>query len=339
MRNISIYLLIILIGALVSCEENPNQSLPGYSGRQGEIVIIIDNHLWNGQEGKMIKGLLEAPQYGLPQNEPLFHVITAEHKNFSTIFRTYRNLIIVDIDPEKKTAIDIRKSVWAKDQLVVELTASNATEFSSLFLEYIETIVNRIAEAEIERLISRHKKLGEKSLNTSLTKQLGLTIAAQKDAYIATKNDCVVWIRVERERPVGGYQHQISQGVLIYSYPYKNKEQLQLESLLAVKDSIGKIYLPGPNEGAYMITSKKLLKPIAKEITFNKKYAVEIRGLWRMQNGFMGGPFISLSFVDEKKNRIVTAEGYVYAPQFNKREYLREVEAMVKSIRFSSSKN
>jgi hypothetical protein len=31
---------------------------------------------------------------------------------------------------------------------------------------------------------------------------------------------------------------------------------------------------------------------------------------------------------------VVTAEGYVFAPKFDKREYLREVEAVVKSMEF-----
>ena len=60
---------------------------------------------------------------------------------------------------------------------------------------------------------------------------------------------------------------------------------------------------------------------------------MEIRGLWRMENDFMGGPFISLTCLDEKNNTLITAEGYVFAPQFDKLLYLHEVEAMVKSIK------
>ena len=32
------------------------------------------------------------------------------------------------------------------------------------------------------------------------------------------------------------------------------------------------------------------------------------------------------------RGQLVTVDGYVYAPYFGKREYLREVEAMVRSI-------
>ncbi|MGB0422703.1 MAG: DUF4837 family protein [Flavobacteriales bacterium] len=36
---------------------------------------------------------------------------------------------------------------------------------------------------------------------------------------------------------------------------------------------------------------------------------------------------------------MVTVDGYAYAPYFDKREYIREVEAIVNTIRFSEVKN
>ncbi len=48
----------------------------------------------------------------------------------------------------------------------------------------------------------------------------------------------------------------------------------------------------------------------------------------------MGGPFISLSTFDKERNRIVTVEGFVYAPKFDKRNYLRQVEAILYTLDF-----
>ena len=53
-----------------------------------------------------------------------------------------------------------------------------------------------------------------------------------------------------------------------------------------------------------------------------------------MKNNFMGGGFIYLACLDEKRDRVVGAFGYVFAPGFDKREYVREVEAIVKSLKF-----
>ena len=59
------------------------------------------------------------------------------------------------------------------------------------------------------------------------------------------------------------------------------------------------------------------------------EYMVEMRGLGRLEKAFMGGPFISHTVLDEQRNRIVTVEGFVYAPRLDKRLYLRELEAIL----------
>ena len=54
-----------------------------------------------------------------------------------------------------------------------------------------------------------------------------------------------------------------------------------------------------------------------------------------IKNGlsFIVSPFYSFSFLDSKSENIITIDGFVYAPEEHKRDYLREVEAIVKSIR------
>ena len=46
---------------------------------------------------------------------------------------------------------------------------------------------------------------------------------------------------------------------------------------------------------------------------------METRGLWKMEHDAMGGPFVSHSRVDTLNNRVVVAEGFVYAPEKMKR--------------------
>jgi hypothetical protein len=58
---------------------------------------------------------------------------------------------------------------------------------------------------------------------------------------------------------------------------------------------------------------------ITRTFTWNGNYVREMRGLWEVKVDFMGGPFISWTMVDEKRNRIVTAFGFVYAPKIGKR--------------------
>jgi len=48
----------------------------------------------------------------------------------------------------------------------------------------------------------------------------------------------------------------------------------------------------------------------------------------------MGGPFISWTLVDEPRNRIVTLFGFVYAPKYEKRNHIRKVESLLRTVDF-----
>jgi hypothetical protein len=76
-----------------------------------------------------------------------------------------------------------------------------------------------------------------------------------------------------------------------------------------------------------------MILPKTKFITFNDQAAKEIRGLFRMEGFIMGGPFYSLAFFNPENGRQYMVEGFVYAPQFDKLKFLREIEAMVRSAK------
>jgi hypothetical protein len=61
-----------------------------------------------------------------------------------------------------------------------------------------------------------------------------------------------------------------------------------------------------------------------------------MRGLWRLVNDFMGGPYVTLAELDASNQRVVIALGYVYAPSKNKRNFLRQVEAMIYSLKMNN---
>ena len=71
--------------------------------------------------------------------------------------------------------------------------------------------------------------------------------------------------------------------------------------------------------------------PLRGGVVFNDGFASELRGLWRIEGDYMGRPFYSLTAYDER-SELMTVEGYAYAPFFDKREYMREIKAIVRSL-------
>lgn len=333
-RNLSIFFFFFLF--TYSCEPAKKSRLLAYSGAPGKIVTVLTQEHWNGEIGELIRTTLGKPQYGLPQSEPTFDLLSKTPKTFQKYFKTQRNIFIVNIsDTVKKSSVEIKTNPWASRQIAITLHAADNRAFIEMLKKHHEGIMQYYQRGDIEKLISRNKTKGEKLLNGQILENHGISIALQKDCEIVVDSSNFVWIRLERERQLGGYYHQISQGLLLFYEPYNDTSQLTVNYIHAWRDSVLQERIPGPKTGSYMATDYQHIPPKSWEINLTGNYAIEIRGLWRMKNVFMGGPFICLTAVDEKYQRVVTAYGYVFAPEFDKLDYLREVEAMLKSVEFS----
>jgi hypothetical protein len=53
----------------------------------------------------------------------------------------------------------------------------------------------------------------------------------------------------------------------------------------------------------------------------------------------MGGPYIGYALVDEKAGRLYYIEGFAYAPGKDKREIMRELDAILWTFRTSQGLN
>ena len=81
------------------------------------------------------------------------------------------------------------------------------------------------------------------------------------------------------------------------------------------------------------MTTATVYPPVFYDLKRDALSIVETRGLWELEGGFMGGPFVSHSVFDSVRNRIVTVEGYVYYPNQKKRVKLRQLEAIIYSLK------
>jgi hypothetical protein len=67
---------------------------------------------------------------------------------------------------------------------------------------------------------------------------------------------------------------------------------------------------------------------------FPAGYTKEMRGMWKVVNDFMGGPFLSYTFVDNRTGKLVTVEGFYYEPNQKKRNMMLQLEAIAYSLKF-----
>lgn len=122
--------------------------------------------------------------------------------------------------------------------------------------------------------------------------------------------------------------------LLVYSFPYTDANTFTEEYLVAKRDSVLKVNLPGAFPGSYMATETRAALSY-EPITLNNQYCGVLRGLWKMVGDKMGGPFVSHAFLDEKNQRVIVAEGLVFAPETTKRNYIRKIEAALHTARLA----
>ena len=119
--------------------------------------------------------------------------------------------------------------------------------------------------------------------------------------------------------------------LMCYTVPITSEDDENGNNIVNIRNAFGKKNIPGQIEDSYMIT-EEAYTPHVFEVELNEKKAFETRGKWEVKNVYMAGPFLSYTVVDKPNNRLVVVEGLTYAPSINKRDYMFELEAILKTL-------
>jgi len=330
-KNLSIqfFSLILILLAFTSCEDITEKVLPRPSAKAGDLLVVIDTAYWNHKSGEVIRNTFAKEQNGLPQREAKFDLINLQHQSFAQIFRTNRNILIVDINPKSKIKLSVKEEVWSETQIVITISAPSDEIAAETIEKNSEALVAYFDNKEIERLQQKYRVNRDSDNAKLLEKEYGINIHVDDLFVVAKKDEDFIWMR--KEKWVG--ENPVSQGVLVYTYPYDNDSIFDVNQLINKRNYFTKKHVQGSHEKSYMVTYEDYV-PYERELNLKNIYVKEVRSLWEVKNDFMGGAFVSFSMVDEKKNRLICVDCYVYAPKFDKREYLRELEAMALTITF-----
>jgi len=330
MQNLTKFLFLLIVPfSFFSCDEINERVLPSSTGKSGDLLIVMDSLYYNHLAGDAVKQIFSQEQDGLPQPEPLFNLIQVPHRSFARIFHPMRNIIMVIIEKEASIKLTVRKEVWAESQLVVTITAPSGEIAAETITKNGPALLDYFNNKEIARLQAKFRVNANSKNAQIINEKFGLSLNLDALYTVAQEADDFMWLR--KDKTAGG--HQISQNIMIYTYPYVSDSTFDVAKLVEKRNYYTQKYIVGSNEGSYMLSYKEYV-PIQKEVSLNGVYVNELRGLWYMHRDFMGGPFINYSLIDEKNNRVICIDGYVYSPKFDKREFLREQEALIKTITF-----
>ena len=324
----ALLMISVFVTGLFSCSNDGTGMYKNITGKAGEMVVVISEKSWEGEPGKVLREALAQPHLALPQDEPIFDLVDVPHAAFKDIFRSTRNIIQTSISSNvEKEGVVFTDDVWAYPQATVQIKAKTPERFVELFNENREKIISYFVSAEKERLTMNYHRYYEKGVYNVLDRNFDVTMKVPPGFQIAREAKDFIWYKYETP--------EISQGIMFYSYPYVSDSAFTENYQIRIRDSLLKVHVPGPTEGSYMTTEKRI-EQITNVFKHNGNYASEMRGLWRVENDFMGGPYVSLAELDVDKQRVLVAFGYVYAPSKNKRNYIRQMEAMIYSLKLNN---
>lgn len=322
----SIPFFAVFVLLLFGCK--PDQQvegvLPGVSGKPGEILVVMDTSKFNHEEGLAMKKKLQEAHKALPQAEPMFDLINIPGHAFKNVFRRYRNILIVNIDSKySKPRFAVRKNVYAKPQTIIHAQAPNDSSLRELFNQKGEVAVEKFLDAERSRYINTYKDISNAEAMDHLTKKFGIDLVIPKG--YAVKLDTTNFSWISQETP------DYTQGIFVYKRPYKENHSFTVANLVNTRNTFTEKYVPGPSLDSYMIV-EELLTPYLNRQVINGNEVAIMRGLWKVKNDFMGGPFVSMSILTKDKKQVITADGFVYAPRFDKRDYVRQIESILYTL-------
>jgi len=323
-----VFALAMLI-FLSSCEQSSKSTKPRSIGNTSEILVVLDNEQqWDNSIGKSIRAYFGKEQYGLNQVEPLFNIAHLNGRSFSDMFKKHRNILIVHIDPKiEKPKIESFENLWASPQQVINFHARNNQEFVELLNKNASTILDKYNRAERQRILSVYRPSSRNKVTDQLVEKFKLKMTIPSGFFMAKSEPGFMWIRKEA--------NDYSQGIVVITENYQDTAQFSKASIVARTNRFLKQYLPGEQDSSFMQIDEEFVSPLAKTVTdFVTDYTVEVRGLWHVEGDFMGGPFLSYTFLDQRSNKIVTLYGYVYHPNKKKRDLLRQVESILYSTQF-----
>lgn len=317
-----IFVTLVLVGVLISCGPG-TVVLPSATGSRFEILIVMNDPDWKAPSGRAVVALFNGDTPALPQSEPMMDISQVSHTEFGDLFKPSRNIMLVEINSRfVQPKITFGKNTWSQPQAVARIQAANDSVMEQIFKNDGERILNFFIDSERERSIAMGKEFVNAKAMAEIEKMFGVKMDIPSELSKAQKGLDFYWLTNDHAR--------IRKDLVIYSYPYTDKKMLTKEALIARRDSIMKYNIPGEFEGSYMGTELKFYNPDFRAININNTYCAELKGLWRIFNGgSMGGPFYSHTRVDEINQRVITIEGFVFAPGNNKRNHIRQLEAAI----------
>ncbi|MEH6620985.1 DUF4837 family protein [Maribacter arcticus] len=319
---------LAILGLSIACkEEGKADYLPESVGPMNTLTVVIDNELWKSSVGDAIRENYTAAAQGLTWDEALFSVTQVPQQIFSGSIRNTSSVLYVMED--SLNVAHMKSNMYAKPQNIGVIKGRNKQELIDNINKTSAEFIKDFKTLEI----SKAQKRFEKSLNKekALVDKFKISMKIPSIYRVGREEDNFVWISREIQKG--------NMNIIAYTMPENGfqNDSTFARDIIRMRDSIGNLYIKGSDvagKNNHMIT-EKAFTPYVFPAEVSGKKAAEVRGIWEMSAYPMAGPFLTYIINDKENNRKLILEGFVFAPATKKRDYMFELEAILKSVQFN----
>ena len=330
MKKITFYTICLFLAALslFSCKKGGIKGITvdNFSnGKAGEVILVLDKQYASEDALNYIKKVLTQPQPALNQIEPMFDLLHFDNKDFTAHFQRHRNIVQFDINPNyASNTFSIENNVWSTPQIHVYFRGNNMDSLMLRFMEHENDIIKALYDNDLKRVQYYASSNNDPYIEKKIKEKFNIKITIPGTYNVAREEENFMWLRFKTVKN--------DRFIIIYK---TQGNDLSKRGLMNARNEITKAYIPGALKGAYPIVAEVQPFPLYHDnVMVGTITGAELRGLWECVGDKMGGPFYNFSFLDKTGEDVISVGGFVYAPEEDKRDFLREVEAIVKSVKY-----
>lgn len=320
--------LIFLTAAgllLFSCSESKINTQSQVS-KGSEVLVVVDSVVWGSPVGDTIRKSFAHILEGLPEAETEFTLIPVFTEHFVKSHQNYRNILILDMNPEiKKSRVEILTNKWSEPQRVFKIKAGSDTAFFHVFGQHADAIKELFNRNERAYYTSKNAINRNREAEKMLSDYLGIKMVLSEEFKIKKSDTDFVWLCTKDSIP--------RLGIMIYSFPYKDTSQVSASAVVELQNKYANKYLGCSTPTTD--TVKTVYEPQSYQMLYKGMYALETRGVWNLSGIVKGCPFLNYTIVDAPRQRVVVFNAYICNPGKPSRDYLRQLESIIWGAEFN----
>ncbi len=325
--------------------------LPSAFGKANKLTVLADSTWWAAGLGDSVDYTFGAPFLILPRPEPLYDLQHFDFKEleYKPARKELRTYLIISHEGLRGSRLDdmMRKDLgdsllpankpytvklvqnrWASGQLVFYLYGRNPEAIYQAIQERGPAILAKLKTHDLPILESQaYSAREDAALGNDVQRLTGASIRIPGEYVTALEQDNTLWLRKDAGEMIIG--------LLFKKIPYVDQDQFSREGFRALHDEMTRMVTSNATQETYMRVDDRELPLFFSAQTLDGQYAMEVRGIWSMKNDFMGGPFISYVVQSPDKKSLIIATGFIYGPGKSKREWMQQLETVLRTIHFS----